>query len=140
MCAEDLPFVTSTRADAAAGAASYIGQALLDALEAVCAEWPRGVMDPDFRAPFLSPAPALLLSGTDDPVTPPAEAERAARSFPDHRHIVLEGQGHGQLTAACIDRVMAAFLDAGTARGLDTSCTNRVRPLPFFTSLAGPEP
>jgi pimeloyl-ACP methyl ester carboxylesterase len=129
LCTEDLPFIGNAPRDAQ-----------VRALAAVCAEWPRGEVATDFHGPFRSRAPALLLSGGDDPVTPPAEAELAARNFSDHQHLVLPGLGHGQLTAPCIDRLMANFLDAGTARALDTSCTRHIRPLPFFTSLAGPAP
>ncbi len=131
ICAEDQPFL---------GSAAGVGDALIEGMTTVCGEWVRGVLDPDFHAPFSSAAAALLLSGADDPVTPPGYAELAARDFADHALVVMPGLGHGQLVAPCIDRVMAAFLDAGTARGLDTRCTERVRPMPFFTSRAGPGP
>jgi len=53
---------------------------------------------------------------------------------------VLEGFGHGQLTAACMDRVMAQFLMRASVSALDVSCTKNARPLAFFTSLNGPPP
>jgi pimeloyl-ACP methyl ester carboxylesterase len=139
ICSEDAPYIEAAAAPGAAPGSGPRG-ADLGAVRAICAEWPRGTVDADFHQSFTSAAPALLLSGSDDPVTPPAEAELAARAFPDHRHLILPGLGHGQLTAPCIDRVLAAFLDAGTARGLDASCTRNLRPMPFFTSLAGPAP
>jgi hypothetical protein len=39
-----------------------------------------------------------------------------------------------------MDRVMAQFLDKGSVRGLDISCTRLAKPFPFFTSLNGPSP
>jgi hypothetical protein len=36
--------------------------------------------------------------------------------------------------------VIAAFIRAGTARDLDTACTQKLPPMPFFTTLAGPAP
>ncbi len=82
----------------------------------------------------------LLLSGSDDPVTPPAYAAEAARGLPHALSIVLPGFGHGQLTAPCMDRVLARFLELGSVDGLDTACTRNARPMPFFTSVNGPPP
>jgi len=84
--------------------------------------------------------PALLLSGSDDPATPPAFAHEAARAFTHHLEVVLEGFGHGQLTAPCVDRLMAQFVARGSVEALDASCARAAQPLPFFTSLNGPAP
>jgi hypothetical protein len=64
----------------------------------------------------------------------------AARGFPHSLSIVLGGFGHGQLTAPCMDRVLAAFLERASVSGLDVSCTRSARPMPFFTSSNGPAP
>jgi len=53
---------------------------------------------------------------------------------------VLEGFGHGQLTAPCVDRIMAQFVARASAQALDVSCVREARPLAFFTSLNGPPP
>jgi len=140
VCTEDLPFVDMARVDAKALAETYLGRSQLDGVQALCGVWPRGFLDADLHEPLRSDAAALLLSGADDPVTPPAYAELAARGFHDRAQVVLSGLGHGQLGAPCVERVMADFLDAGTAAGLNTACTKEVRPTPFFTSLGGPEP
>ena len=50
------------------------------------------------------------------------------------------GFGHGQLTAPCMDRVLAQFLTRGSSAGLDTDCLRRAAPMPFFTSVNGPPP
>ena len=63
-----------------------------------------------------SDIPTLLLSGEADPVTPPADAERAARGLTHHRHLVLSGEGHGQVDTGCVPRLMAEFLDSAGAR------------------------
>jgi pimeloyl-ACP methyl ester carboxylesterase len=98
------------------------------------------VVDADIHATFSSNAAALLLSGTEDPVTPPEYARAAQRAFADSQHVVIAGHGHGQLTAPCVDRVIASFIRAGTAKGLDSTCTQKLAPMPFFTTLAGPAP
>jgi len=117
-----------------------MGTAQLDALALICRIWPHGPVDPDLHAPLHSGVPALLLSGGDDPVTPPAYAAEAARGLPQALTLVLPGFGHGQLSAPCMDRVLARFLELGSVRGLDTGCTRNARPMPFFTSVNGPPP
>jgi pimeloyl-ACP methyl ester carboxylesterase len=140
VCAEDVPFLDPKAIDRSALAATYLGTTQLDGLQTVCRLWPRGAVDADLHAPLTSAVPALLLSGSADPVTPPANAAQAARSFPNSLSLVLQGFGHGQLTAPCMDRVMAQFVAAGTAEHLDVGCTHLAQPMPFFTSLNGPPP
>lgn len=140
VCTEDIPYINAASINRTQLEATYMGAAQLEGLQTVCQHWPRGIMDPDLHAPLASRTPALLLSGTDDPVTPPVYATQAALGFADKLHIVMPGLGHSQLAAPCLERIMAQFIEAGTARGLDASCTKDVRPMPFFTSLAGPEP
>jgi pimeloyl-ACP methyl ester carboxylesterase len=140
VCAEDVPFFDLRAIDRERLADTFLGTLQLDGLETVCRIWPHGPIDADFHAPLASEVPALLLSGSDDPVTPPAYATLAARGFSHGLSIVLGGFGHGQLTAPCMDRVLAQFLARASVVGLDVSCTRRARPLPFFTSLNGPPP
>ena len=126
---EGLPGCCSTRA----GRLSFeAGRVLLG--------WPRGPMDADFRQPLASDVPVLLLSGADDPVTPPAGAETAMRGLTRSRHLVVPGEGHSQLGVTCMDRVMADFVRDADPKALDTSCLARSKPAPFFTSPAGPPP
>ena len=112
----------------------------MDGLLEVCKIWPHGPIDPDFHAPLHSDVPVLLLSGSDDPVTPPAYAEQARRGLTNSLHVVLQDFGHGQLAAPCVDRVMAQFINRAAVSGLDTSCTRNDKPTPFFISLNGPAP
>lgn len=140
VCTEDVPFIEPARVDRVALTRSYLGTAQLDGLVEICRAWPRGVIDPDFRTQLKSDRPVLLLSGSADPVTPPAYAERAAHGLTNGRQIVLEGQGHGQLATGCIPRLMARFLDTVNPQALDTSCTRSIAPDPFFTSFSGPPP
>ena len=111
VCAEDVPFFAALPIDRAQLAATYLGTRQLDGLEAVCRVWPRGAVDEDLHAPLRSAVPALLLSGSDDPATPPAYAHEVARAFTQHLDLVLEGFGHGQLTSPCVDRIMVSIGD-----------------------------
>jgi len=139
-CSEDVPLIDQSKLDLAALNATHMGAEPVQQLIEACRDWPSGVVDADLHAPFRSEAAALLISGADDPVTPPEYAAQAQRAFADSRHVIIAGHGHGQLTAPCVDRVIADFIRAGTARNLDASCTQKLPPMPFFTTLAGPSP
>jgi len=139
-CSEDTPFIDRKKLDLAALNLTHMGAEQVEQLLDACRDWPKGVVDADLHAPLRSDAAALLLSGSDDPVTPPEYATIAARGFSDSKHLIIAGHGHGQRTAPCVDRVIAQFISKGSAAGLDTSCTQKLPPMPFFTTLAGPAP
>ena len=139
-CSEDAPLIDAAKLDLPALNATHMGAEQVQQLIEGCKPWPRGVVDPDLHAPLRSNAAALLLSGSDDPVTPPEYATQAQRGFDDSKHVIIAGHGHGQFGAPCVDRIMATFINAGTAKGLDASCTEKLKPMPFFITLAGPSP
>ena len=138
ICSEDVPFFGAL--DRARLAATYQGTEQIDALGVICDLWPRGPVDADLHAPLRSEAPALLLSGEADPVTPPADAEQLAHELAHSRHLVLGGEGHGQIGTACVPVLMARFLDHPDPAALDASCLDTHRPPPFFVSPVGPAP
>jgi pimeloyl-ACP methyl ester carboxylesterase len=141
VCTEDVPFFKESEQEREQLAATFLGVAQLDALRALCMNWPRGPMDADFHQPLASKVPALLLSGTADPVTPVTFGDEAAKGFQNPLHLKLKDQGHGQLVQPCMDRVMADFLQqAGTTLHLDTHCVDKLQAPPFFLSLNGPGP
>ena len=143
VCAEDVPRF-GTHVDKAALAATYLGSSQVEALQTLCAHWPRGRVDDDFNQPLIGDWPVLLLSGSADPITPPQYAREAALQLRQAVQIVLPDQGHGQLGAPCMDRVMADFLQRATraeqVAQLDRSCLDKVKPAPFFLSLTGAAP
>ena len=140
VCAEDVPFYGEIAIDRQRLEQTYLGTAAVDGLRDICQVWPRGPIDADFHKPLHTAVPALLLSGSDDPATPAANGELASRGFKNGLHVTLQGFGHGQLVAPCVDRVMASFIDGASVHGLDVSCTTLDKPTPFFTSLNGPPP
>jgi pimeloyl-ACP methyl ester carboxylesterase len=140
ICSEDMPFVDAAGIDPAAISRTYQGADQLNALLEICKLWPRGPVDADLHTPLQSDIPTLLLSGEADPVTPPADAERAARGLARHRHLVLGGEGHGQAATGCVPKLMAEFLDAAAPETLDAACLERHSPAPFFVSETGPAP
>ena len=138
VCSEDIPFVGGV--DRARLGTTYMGTEMIDALQRACSAWPRGPVDADFREPLDTAVPVLLLSGADDPVTPPAYGEAALRGLADARHLVLAGEGHGQLGAPCMDKVLRDFLAVPAPATLDAKCLDKRSAQAFFTSLAGPPP
>ena len=139
-CSEDTPLIDAGKLDRVALNRTHMGAIQVEELIEACRNWPKGVVDADLHAPFTSNAAALLLSGADDPVTPPEYAALAQRAFADSKHVIIAGHGHGQLGAPCVDRIIAHFIDAGSAKDLDSSCTLKLAPMPFFTTLSGPAP
>jgi pimeloyl-ACP methyl ester carboxylesterase len=140
ICSEDEPLFAAANIDRAAMAKTYQGTEQVDALKEICGLWPRGPVDADLHAPLSSDIPTLLLSGEADPVTPPADAERAARKLTRYRHLILKGEGHGQLGTGCIPRLTAEFLDNAVPDKLDASCLREHTSEPFFISMTGPAP
>lgn len=140
ICSEDEPFFAAADIDRAAMAKTYQGTEQLDALHEICKLWPRGPVDDDLHSPLHSDIPTLLLSGEADPVTPPADAERAAAGLTHHRHLIVSGEGHGQLATGCIPRLMAEFLDDPAPERLDASCLEQHSSQPFFITMTGPAP
>lgn len=138
-CTEDVPFYDAG-ADRA-NADTYLGHSVQHALETICAQWPRGPIDEDFKSPVVSEAPALLLSGEHDPITPPEYAEAVvAAGLPNAVHLVGRAQGHGMAGVGCVPRLMREFLNAPDRGTLDAACLADEPPMPFFVSFEGPSP
>ena len=140
ICSEDQPFFAGAAINRTAILRTYQGADQLDTLEEICKLWPHAPVDADLHSPLSSDIPTLLLSGEADPVTPPADAERAAQGLARHRHLILSGEGHGQVATACVPKLMAEFLDNAVPEQLDATCLQRHIPAPFFVNMAGPAP
>jgi pimeloyl-ACP methyl ester carboxylesterase len=137
VCTEDVPFVG---AGARAGLdGTYLGTTIVDALDEICSRWPAGSIDVDFKTPVVSGRPALLLSGSNDPITPPDYAARVAATLEHSTELVGSGQGHGLVSVGCVPRLLRAFLEQ-PAQPLDAACLAAEPPMPFFLSLLGPAP
>ena len=137
-CTEDAPYMGDVDFDALA--ATYMGTTFVEALDRVCERWPAGFMDEDLRELVETDVPVLLLSGELDPITPPRYATAAASRMANTVEVVGRGQGHGMLTVACAQRLMAKFVDSPVVGELDLGCVDRIRPFPLFTSPMGPAP
>jgi len=138
VCTEDVPFWGQV--DRAALEETYLGSVQVDALGEVCKSWPRGFIDVDFARPVETDVPVILLSGEDDPVTPPSYAEMSVEGLSNHRHVTLPHQAHGQLATGCVPRLMVAFVDSADPAAFDDTCLEAVGGFPIFTTPMGPPP
>lgn len=139
VCAEDAPLMTPEKAEELAKD-TYVGEASVEPYLKLCPTWPTLPPPRGWSDPVKSDVPVLLISGELDPVTPPSNAEAAARTLTHSRTLVVPGEGHGVIMRGCVPKLAAEFFDKGTADGMDASCLDTHRPLPFFLTLRGPQP
>lgn len=137
VCSEDMPRISETDIEEAA-TGHFIGRTMFDTRMKPCEFWPRGVVDADFYKPVSSVRPVLILSGENDPVTPPSWGEHVAASLPNSRHVVVPGAGHIALMRGCVRDLVGRFLERASTDGLDVACVQSQKRPPFFTGYTGP--
>jgi pimeloyl-ACP methyl ester carboxylesterase len=82
--------------------------------------------------PVSSRVPVLALVGGADPQDPLPNLSDLKRHFPDSRSLVFPHIGHDFGIGACVDPIMADFVERGTTKGLDTTrCDGAVVVPPF---------
>ena len=96
-----------------------------------CAAVPAGAGARTPGGPWSSHVPVVLLAGGADPQDPAGNLRGWRSTFPDGRLIIVPGAAHGVIAYGCLRLVVARFVAAGSARGLDAGCARRV-PLPPF--------
>ncbi len=136
ICSEDAPFFASRAEDVD----TVMGTAFVDVMQAQCAVWPKGVRPDDFHVPKSSAVPTLLLSGEFDPVTPPRYGASTVKHFSNGRHLIAPGRGHGLLTAGCVPRLVAQFVDEADTGKLDAECLKDLPVIPAFVNRNGWQP
>ena len=99
-----------------------------------------GPVDDDLDEPLTTATPTLLLSGTADPITPPAYATRAAAGLKRAWLLTGEHQGHGQIAVGCMPDVVAGFVAAAALEDGAAACIDDSFVMPFFLSFSGPAP
>lgn len=99
-----------------------------------CQDWPKGDIEPSYIDPIKSDAPVLMISGEVDGSSPPWYGERAVKFLPNGRQLKIRYLGH-QAGGPCLRDIFQNFITAGSAKGLDTSCTEAIRRPPFATEI-----
>ena len=130
-CAEDVPWIKRNEGESKGfKLGTFLGDYRWEQQREACALWPRATVDSDYFKPVRSDAPVLILTGEWDPVTPPANGDYVARTFPNSVHVVIPHGAHGiggLEGLDCIERLTTEFVQRGTAKGLDTSCVKNIR-------------
>lgn len=134
VCAEDMPRMTP---QLVASDAAMLTTPLAKRLPPLCQA--TRVPAVPFKEPAAIEAPALLLSGALDPVTPPHRAASAAKRMPKAQQVVVENAGHGVSQLGCAPRVLRAFLD-NPANKVDARCLSELPAPTFQLGPAGPQP
>ncbi|MEK8031030.1 alpha/beta fold hydrolase [Ideonella sp. DXS29W] len=150
VCAEDMPRLGKTADKPGAD----FGDAALTQYRDACAIWPKATVPEAFYSIPPAQAATLVLSGGDDPVTPPRHGERVAKALgAKARHVVVAHAGHGTMAIGCMRDVMFRFIDtdaeseALNAVQKDAECASSLprppafaMPLPVAASAPPPAP
>jgi pimeloyl-ACP methyl ester carboxylesterase len=87
-----------------------------------CDLWGVAPVDPAFNEPVSSDVPTLILGDRYDPVTPPADGERAAATLSASTFVATSGFGHGiTLRNDCTQAIFGAFV-ADPEAPVDSTC------------------
>jgi pimeloyl-ACP methyl ester carboxylesterase len=134
VCAEDIPRLTPALA---ASDASPLTRAITERLPGLCKAM--NVPAVPYTQPSRIDAPALLLSGGQDPVTPQHRAEDAARFMTHAQLLTAPNVGHGVSQLGCAPRLLRSFLDRPQDK-LDGACLKEIPAPTFQLGSAGPQP
>lgn len=103
-----------------------------------CKGWPLGQLSKDFRTDVTSNVPVLIVTGENDPATPPASARAAASRLSNAKVIIVPEGGHsldGLIGTDCVNGLIKRFLETANIHSLDDSCVSSMHRRPFVLSL-----
>jgi pimeloyl-ACP methyl ester carboxylesterase len=133
-CTEDIPYVDFAVARAQAQG-TFLGIYRLDQQQAACEWWVRGQLEPGFFDRIELNIPTLIVSGENDPVTPPYYGEHLANSLPNSLHVIVPNSGHSKnpIWDNCLDDAVAQFVSRGAPEGIDFTCAYNYQRPPFVS-------
>lgn len=138
-CAEDIPFITPGDI-AKYSDGTFEGDVRVRAQQRACSIWNVNPAPASFAEPVRSEAPILMISGSDDPASPPQYAAEALAYLPHARMMLVPGASHDSDLPPCVDTTIVSFVRAQSAAGLDLAhCAAQYR-RPAFAALAYDEP
>ncbi len=138
-CADSIPFITE--ADVAAySAGTFEGDVRVRAQQRACKTWNVIPVPASFQEPVHSNAPILMISGSDDPASPPQYGQQALAYLPNARQMLVPGASHDSDLPPCVDTIIVAFVRAQSAAGLDLDHCAAKYKRPSFVTLAYDEP
>lgn len=130
VCQEITPFIEQRAVDYAAQH-SFASDLRIEAQRHACSQWKVPAMPETFNDPVRSDKPVLMLSGSDDPATPPRYAVEAAKYLPNARIALVQGAGHAAETP-CTDALIVQFVRAQSAKGLNVDGCSSAFTVPKF--------
>jgi len=136
-CAEDVPWIKPGEGERMA-TNTFLGDYRLRHQREACALWPRASVEPDYAGPIRSDVPVLIFTGEWDPVTPPANGDRVAKTLTNSLHLVVPHGAHalgGLEGIDCIVRIGQEFMERGTIKGIDTACVKSIRRRGFVLNV-----
>lgn len=132
-CAESLPRISDDDV-ARETRGTFLGEYRTHRHQQACREWPQGTVPAEYYRPVQSDLPVLILSGDLDPATPAHYGAAAARHLPNSRQVVLRNTPHSY-DSECARKLIAEFIDKGSAKELNVECAHRLRRPRFLTDL-----
>ncbi len=131
-CPEDVAFMALSDV-AKESANTFLGDARFREQQAACRVWNVKAVDRAFLDPIRSDVPVLMISGEDDPATPPRYGAEALRYLPNGRQVIAPHAGH--FTGSnCVDSIKRQFLGTYDVRSLDITCLTAAQRSPFVTN------
>jgi pimeloyl-ACP methyl ester carboxylesterase len=134
-CAEDVPRTDPAR-EAIDAKGTFLGEYRMKQQRAACDLWGRSPVPADYYTPVRSSAAVLLVTGANDPVTPPRYAAEVARTLPNALNLVVPFGAHGLYGLdglACVDQIERQVVERASVAGIDTSCVSKIRRRGFPT-------
>jgi pimeloyl-ACP methyl ester carboxylesterase len=132
-CSEGVPFITDQDLiNETKG--TFVGPDRVKRHMEACREWPKGDIAPGYIDPVKSDLPVLMISGEVDGSSPPWFGENAVKFLPNGRQLKIRYLGH-QMDGPCLRDIFQNFINSGSSKNLDTSCTESIRRPPFATEL-----
>lgn len=130
ICAEDSDFVPSDQdLSGVRLEIADLGKDDPEDLLKICQLWNVDTLGESADFPVQSQIPALLLSGSFDPITPPAYAEETAKTLANSYDIVFPAGGHGQaLEGECENQIIRSFLQNPAVRPQTGCIENQLKP------------
>jgi pimeloyl-ACP methyl ester carboxylesterase len=130
-CSEAVPFISEADIRRETEG-TYLGDFDVRIYQKNCSQWPHAVVPREFLDSVRSDVPSLLISGAEDPATPPRLAERAAKNL-SHSRVVAIRKGTHLTNSLCIDNMIVQFVNQASLEGLAAGCVEQIQSQPFLS-------
>lgn len=119
-------------AEAAKG--TFVGAYIAKDYMEACEAWGLPLHPDHPMEPGRFSIPALIVTGEQDPVTPPQYGETIARHFENVVHITIPHMAHSvsqMENSECFTRFLSEFVETADPGKIDRTCPNALRPPAF---------